>query len=68
MLDATHDPALRSWVPSAQAPDTDFPIQNLPLGVAAWGDGHVAIVVAIGDQVCDLARRPRQRSSPPQPT
>jgi len=56
MLDATHDPALRSWVPSAQAPDTDFPIQNLPLGVAAWGDGHVAIVVAIGDQVCDLAR------------
>ncbi|MBM3884281.1 MAG: fumarylacetoacetase [Gemmatimonadetes bacterium] len=56
MLDATHDPALRSWVPSAQAPDTDFPIQNLPLGVAAWGDGHVAIVIAIGDQVCDLAR------------
>lgn len=56
MLDATHDPALRSWVPSAQAPGTDFPIQNLPLGVAAWGDGHVAIVVAIGDQVCDLAR------------
>ena len=56
MLDATHDPALRSWVESAQAPDTDFPIQNLPLGIAAWPDGHIAPVVAIGDQVCDLAR------------
>ena len=56
MLDATHDPALRSWVASAQAPDTDFPIQNLPLGIAEWADGHVAPVVAIGDQVCDLAR------------
>ncbi len=56
MLDATHDPALRSWVASAQAPDTDFPIQNLPLGIAEWADGHVAVVVAIGDQVCDLAR------------
>ncbi|MDQ8157213.1 MAG: fumarylacetoacetase [Gemmatimonadota bacterium] len=56
MLDATHDPALRSWVASAHAPDTDFPIQNLPLGVARWPDGHVALVVAIGDQVLDLAR------------
>ncbi len=56
MLDATHDPALRSWVASAQAPNTDFPIQNLPLGIAEWADGHVAVVVAIGDQVCDLAR------------
>lgn len=32
-LDATHDPALRSWVDGAHAPDTDFPIQNLPFGV-----------------------------------
>ena len=28
-LNETHDPALRSWVASAQAADTDFPIQNL---------------------------------------
>lgn len=56
MLDATHAPTLRSWVESAQRPDTDFPIQNLPLGVAAWPDGHVAPVVAIGDQVLDLGR------------
>ena len=26
----THDPALRSWVGSANAADADFPIQNLP--------------------------------------
>ena len=32
MIDATHDPALRSWVASANADDTDFPIQNLPYG------------------------------------
>ena len=31
-LDATHDPALRSWVGSANAADADFPVQNLPLG------------------------------------
>ncbi|MFZ9898603.1 MAG: fumarylacetoacetase [Gemmatimonadaceae bacterium] len=56
MFDATHDPALRSWVASAHAPDTEFPIQNLPFGIAEWADGHVAVVAAIGDQVCDLAR------------
>src|SRR5882724_11744085 len=31
-VDQTHDPALTSWVESAQGP-TDFPIQNLPFGV-----------------------------------
>ena len=30
--DATHSPALRSWVLSANLPTTDFPIQNLPFG------------------------------------
>ena len=29
---ATHDPALRSWVDSANADGADFPIQNLPYG------------------------------------
>jgi len=28
MIDATHDPALVSWVESANDPATDFPIQN----------------------------------------
>ena len=31
-LNATHDPALRSWVASANAAGCDFPIQNLPFG------------------------------------
>jgi fumarylacetoacetase len=33
VLNATHDPALRSWVESANRADEDFPIQNLPFGV-----------------------------------
>src|SRR6478672_3243503 len=56
-LDETHDPALTSWVESANAPGCDFPLQNLPFGVfrrkgrkeAARGG------VAIGDQILDLA-------------
>jgi len=32
-LDETHDPALTSWVESANAPGCDFPIQNLPFGI-----------------------------------
>ena len=56
-VDETHDPQLRSWVESANEPDSDFPIQNLPFGVyrsraagSEWRGG-----VAIGDQVFDLA-------------
>jgi len=58
-LDETHDPALRSWLDSANEPGTEFPIQNLPFGrfrrdsdkTSGWRIG-----VAIGDQVLDLAR------------
>ena len=55
-LDATHDPALCSWVASANAADTDFPIQNLPFGRfrRAGGTEPWRIGVAIGDQVLDL--------------
>jgi fumarylacetoacetase len=54
-LDETHDPALRSWVESANDPATDFPIQNLPLGVFSRGEaGERRIGVAIGDMVLDL--------------
>ena len=31
-IDATHDPATRSWVEAANADDAEFPIQNLPFG------------------------------------
>ena len=55
-LDETHDPALRSWVDSANDPATDFPIQNLPFGVFRRR-GTVdfpRIGVAIGDRIVDL--------------
>ena len=53
--DATHDPALRSWVTSANEPATDFPIQNLPFGVYALDANDTGRVgVAIGDQIVGL--------------
>jgi fumarylacetoacetase len=58
VLNDTHDPALRSWAPGAHAPGTDFPIQNLPLGVfrrrgssEPWRGG-----IAIGEAILDLQR------------
>jgi fumarylacetoacetase len=55
-LDATHDLALRSWVSSAHAAGTDFPIQNLPLGAYHPTDGNVPrLGVAIGEMILDLA-------------
>jgi len=55
-LDATHDPALRSWVESANADDTDFPVQNLPYGRfrRRKSEDALRIGVAIGDQILDL--------------
>jgi fumarylacetoacetase len=55
-LDETHSPKLQSWVDSAQAPDTDFPIQNLPFGVfvRAGRDTSARIGVAIGESILDL--------------
>jgi fumarylacetoacetase len=54
-LNETHDPRLRSWVVSAQAPEGDFPIQNLPFGrFRTEPDEPWRIGVAIGDQVLDL--------------
>jgi fumarylacetoacetase len=57
-LNATHDPALQSWVPSAQAAEGDFPIQNLPHGVFRRRGSNEAFRggVAIGDQILDLAQ------------
>jgi fumarylacetoacetase len=56
LIDETHDPALKSWVESANDPATDFPIQNLPFGrFRAKGTSEpLRIGVAIGDQVLDL--------------
>ncbi|MDP2018097.1 MAG: fumarylacetoacetase, partial [Hydrogenophaga sp.] len=56
-LNHTHDPEARSWLESANAPGTDFPIQNLPFGVFRRQGSSEAFRggVAIGDQVIDLA-------------
>jgi len=53
-LAATLDPARRSWVSSANAADTDFPIQNLPFCVFARAGDAPRVGVAIGDQLVDV--------------
>lgn len=57
-INETHDPNLESWVKSANFSDTDFPIQNLPLGIFEDidddEDGLPGIGMAIGDQILDL--------------
>lgn len=54
-MNKTHDPALTSWIESANSPDTDFPIQNLPFGVfSRKGDSERRVGVAIGDQIVDI--------------
>jgi len=55
-VDETHDAALSSWVPSANARGSDFPVQNLPLGVFRRRGTHdrPRIGVAIGDAIFDL--------------
>jgi fumarylacetoacetase len=47
----------RSWVESAQAANTDFPLHNLPFGVFRdWeGDDAARVGVAIGDRVLDVS-------------
>lgn len=54
---STHDPSLRSWVETANDPETDFPIQNLPFCVFSEDDPEAIPRggVAIGDQIVDLA-------------
>jgi len=60
-LNETHDPGLRSWLASANAPGCDFPIQNLPFAVFRRQGSHEAFRggVAIGDQVVDLGAAAR---------
>ncbi|WP_158046284.1 fumarylacetoacetase [Skermanella pratensis] len=49
-----NDPSLKSFV--TVAPDSHFPIQNLPFGVFSADAGQAPRVgVAIGDQILDLA-------------
>jgi fumarylacetoacetase len=54
MIDDTHSPGRRSWVASANQ-HTDFPIQNLPLGVFTPCGASTRGGIAIGDDIFDLA-------------
>jgi len=56
-LNETHDPALRSWVGSANQRGCDFPLQNLPFAVFRRRGSGAAFRcgVGIGDQILDLA-------------
>jgi fumarylacetoacetase len=55
-LQATLDPAQKSWIDSANDPHCDFPIQNLPFGVFSDArNKDKRLGVAIGDRVVDLA-------------
>jgi len=54
-LNATHDPGLRSWLQSANEPEGDFPVQNLPYGVfITAAEGVPRCGVAIGDRIIDI--------------
>jgi fumarylacetoacetase len=65
VLDDTHDPARQSFVEAANRPETDFPIQNLPLGVfSTKADATPRIGVAIGDQILDLKRAGERLGAP----
>lgn len=60
VLDETHDYRVQSWIHSANVPETDFPLQNLPFGVFQprkgnrEGNRDARVGVAIGDRVIDL--------------
>lgn len=57
MLNETHDPSARSWLACANHGGSDFPIQNLPLGVFRRRGSKEAFRggIAIGEQIIDLA-------------
>lgn len=44
----------RSWIESANDPQTDFPLENLPFGIFRRADGAACIGVAVGDRIVDL--------------
>ncbi len=52
-INETHDPNLKSWIESANAPDTDFPIQNLPFCYFSV-KGKFSVGIVIGDQILRL--------------
>jgi len=61
-INETHGPHLRSWVESANTPEGDFPIQNLPFGVFRRRGKNESprVGVAIGDQILDISAGVRE--------
>lgn len=53
-LNATHSRDLVSWVETANQPETDFPIQNLPYCVFQTLENPASIGIGIGDQILNL--------------
>jgi fumarylacetoacetase len=46
---------MRSWVESANSPETEFPLNNLPYGVFSVDGDEPRCGIAIGDMVLDVA-------------
>jgi fumarylacetoacetase len=53
-INETHDPELMSWVESANDPNSDFPIQNLPFCRFIGGAERETIGIVIGDSILDF--------------
>lgn len=64
-MSSTTSESLRSFIPVA--PDSHFPIQNLPYGIfRRKGENRAAVGVAIGDQVLDLSVLDQEKLLPRQ--
>lgn len=46
-------PLMKSWIESANTPQTPFPLNNLPYGVFSVDGGDLRCGVAIGDRIID---------------
>jgi len=51
-MNKTNDPGLKSWI--SHGVDSDFPVQNLPYGIARFPGGHPVPSTRIGDTVINL--------------
>ena len=56
-MDSTHNPNLKSWIESANRPDSDFPIQNLPYAsFRKRGEEQIQVGAAIGDMLLNVTQ------------
>ena len=53
MSKSANDPSLRSWIRVPKG--SDFPIQNIPFGIASWNGEPPLPATRIGDTVVDLS-------------